>query len=379
MSRLTNVFVFGILLGFGSAAYADRPGNSDAPGNSLRVATYNLENLFDASHDEGKQDWFYLPIAHPGKPEGCAAASASHAAACAATDWTAEKAQMKIEQMKQALLAQGSLPDILGVQEVENAAILGEFARAVGYSNFLLEEGEDERGIDVGLLYQAGKVTYLEHAAHRLNIPTNKTRDILAVYFKLKNAKDANAVLAVYVNHWPSQGNPAADRVVAAKKLLEIIASDKARFGEANLNALAIGDFNTVDSDFPNPFMSELLNTANPHRLLDMRQLQKETAPDAARDIPLGTYFYPPKMAWQDLDHIFVSRNLTDGTGVEVRPRSFKIHNWPRLTSSVTYPTGVLQGSVVTGAPTRYDANATNPATAGFTDHFAISVDVVYP
>src|SRR5687768_7788303 len=102
----------------------------------LRVAAYNLENLFDATHDENRLDWFYMPLSHPGKTQGCKDAGASFERACLVTDWTPEKAQLKIDQMKAALLSQGALPDILGVEEVENAAILGEFARAVGYSNF---------------------------------------------------------------------------------------------------------------------------------------------------------------------------------------------------------------------------------------------------
>ena len=255
-SKQFFVALFAIQLSL--VAFADSEPSTEA--RKIRIAAYNLENLFDSTHDEGKLDWFYTPLSHPGKAQGCKDAGPSHERSCLLTDWTPERVQLKIEQMKLALLAQGTLPDILGVEEVENAAILGEFARAVGYSHSLLEEGEDERGIDVGLLYQADKVTYLEHKSHRLEIPTNKTRDILAVYFKLKNAGDPNAVLAVYVNHWPSQANPAPDRNVAARKLLDIIAQDKARFGGANLNAIALGDFNTVDADYPNPFMSVLMS-----------------------------------------------------------------------------------------------------------------------
>src|SRR5690606_36364286 len=31
--------------------------------SEVSVMAYNLENLFDTSHDEGKEDWTYLPLA----------------------------------------------------------------------------------------------------------------------------------------------------------------------------------------------------------------------------------------------------------------------------------------------------------------------------
>ena len=35
------------------------------------IMTYNVENLFDAVHDEGQNDWEYLPKEHPLKRENC--------------------------------------------------------------------------------------------------------------------------------------------------------------------------------------------------------------------------------------------------------------------------------------------------------------------
>lgn len=347
-----------------------------APTPNIRIAAYNLENLFDANHDEGKQDWAFLPIAHPGKAAGCREGAPSHLRSCLETDWTPAHAALKVEQMKKALLSQGTLPDLLAVEEVENLSILREFATAVGFSNVILEEGEDERGIDVGLLFNTEKVEYLEHRAHRIQIPTNQTRDILAVYFRRKTAADARETLAVYVNHWPSQGNPPRDRVLAAEKLRDLIQTDRDRFGAGNLMVVALGDFNTVDADHPHPFSSVLLNASDANALLDLRTHFNTQFPIESRQLPIGTYFFPPKMAWQDLDHIFISKNLVDQKGADVELRAFRVHNAPEILGSVNYPNGPLSGSLVTGVPKPYNVRTLNPPDAGFSDHFSISIEI---
>ena len=39
---------------------------------TVEIMSYNVENLFDAKHDEGKIDWSFLPKDVPGKKEACA-------------------------------------------------------------------------------------------------------------------------------------------------------------------------------------------------------------------------------------------------------------------------------------------------------------------
>ena len=109
------------------------------------IAFYNLENLFDTIHDEGKNDYEYLP-------DG-------------GMKWTSHKYENKLQKMAYAISQIGTDEDprgatCLGVAEVENIGCLedlcgvlnGQYARR--YKPLLLE-GPDRRGVDVGFLYDS--------------------------------------------------------------------------------------------------------------------------------------------------------------------------------------------------------------------------------
>ena len=76
-----------------------------AESNEIKVMTYNVENLFDTNHDEGKQDYEFLPVTHPLKSE-CATLG-KYRKPCEETDWTPEKMMMKISQIHRLVQAQG--------------------------------------------------------------------------------------------------------------------------------------------------------------------------------------------------------------------------------------------------------------------------------
>ena len=107
------------------------------------IAFYNLENVFDTIHDEGKNDYEYLP-------DG-------------GMKWTSLKYTNKIQNMAYAIAQLGTDEDprgaaIVGVAEVENIGCLQDLCRELkekhnrNYVPILLE-GPDRRGVDVGLLY----------------------------------------------------------------------------------------------------------------------------------------------------------------------------------------------------------------------------------
>ena len=107
------------------------------------VGFYNLENLFDTCHDEGKNDYEYLA-------EGT-------------NKWNAMKYESKLANMSRVLADMGTdlLKNIgcaiIGVSEVENARALTDLvaqpALAARNYKFCHVEGPDRRGVDCGLLY----------------------------------------------------------------------------------------------------------------------------------------------------------------------------------------------------------------------------------
>ncbi|MCB0340711.1 MAG: hypothetical protein H6626_08930 [Pseudobdellovibrionaceae bacterium] len=344
--------------------------------NELRVMSYNVENLFDTAHDEGKSDWDFLPKGYPGKKEGCLTKSPKYRAACLNGDWTEDKLRLKLDQIKKVVL-QGERPDILAIEEVENEVVLKRLAQTLGFDQYVLEEGPDHRGIDVALLYDSSSANYISHRVHRFKgdeFDQKPTRDILGVYFQL----DSQNVLAVYVNHWPSQAAPATKRFKVAQELKNMMEEDRQKYGK-NFHGIATGDFNTVDSDWPHPHKGVLESRAWKNYLLDLRELAEDRG-SLKNGQPLGTYFFPPKMSWNYLDKFFVTQNLFDKNGVEVVLSSFNVRAPEFAADTYEYRRKnlPLYGSKVSGVPLRYNHKATSATKAGFSDHYPIEMRIKY-
>ena len=163
------------------------------------IAFYNLENLFDTIHDEGKNDYEYLPD------------GGNH--------WTSLKYEHKIDRMAYAISQLGTDYDprgamIVGTAEVENIGCLEDLCKklkeAYGreYKPILIE-GPDRRGVDVGFLYQpamfqVAKTHGYEMKAHYEDGGEVKTRLQLLVSGYIKGEGGAEKI-HVIVNHWPSR------------------------------------------------------------------------------------------------------------------------------------------------------------------------------
>ena len=106
------------------------------------IGFYNLENLFDTCHDEGKNDYEYLPDGR--------------------NRWTGMKYTHKLRNMSRVLAEMGTdrLPmgcAVIGVSEVENAKCLTDLCNQEPLKarnfQFVHIEGPDQRGVDCALLY----------------------------------------------------------------------------------------------------------------------------------------------------------------------------------------------------------------------------------
>ena len=117
--------------------------------SAYAVGFYNLENLFDTQHDEGKNDYQYLP-------DG-------------SYKWNELKYSHKLQNMSKVLAEMGTdkLPGVgcafIGVSEVENAHCLTDLCDqpALKERNFQFchIEGPDKRGVDCALLYNPSLFT----------------------------------------------------------------------------------------------------------------------------------------------------------------------------------------------------------------------------
>lgn len=325
-------------------------------------AAYNVENLFDPNHDQGKEDFAFLPQGSEVKDKGCEQVKSSYwKQECFATDWNEEKLQIKIEQIKRVVLSlPGGLPEFLALSEIENEAVVKRLAVALGYNSYRLSDGPDERGIDTALLW--GERSDLVFVTSR-EIPVSSpefprpTRPILEVEFLVANTHP----LTVFVNHWPSQGGPNEYRLLAAKVLKERVQVLKKENPRRAM--ILAGDFNVIDQNQPNAINDVLLASAPLFDLHDSRTDKSELAE--------GTYFYKRGGTWNLLDKIIVSDSFKGVTGLKLSENSYGIHSPDFITEEI-FLKDDKAGKIMKGVPKRYNFDAKKAHDAGFSDHFPV-------
>lgn len=213
---------------------------------SISIMSYNVENLFDTVHDEGKEDYTFLPRKKKSDPiiqKKCKQMATRYwRKECLETDWTEDVVETKLTRIADTVLQiDGKGPDILILVEVENKKILDElnddYLKAAHYKTAVLIEGEDERGIDVAVLSRfelANTPTLHKMPIERDGKPV-RTRGVLQVPLKMADGKTIN-VLGV---HFPSQHGPTDLRLQGAQFLNKLV-----REIPAGQPTIAGGDFN---------------------------------------------------------------------------------------------------------------------------------------
>lgn len=377
--RQTTVLVAAfVFTGFSVTGYAGDFATEDGA-SSLRVMFYNVYNLFDDEHDEGKEDWEFLSKDFPGKSEGCDRNSVPRfRKSCHDTDWTRQHMELKIDQVARAIESTGRyLPDILGVVEVENENVVGMLADRLGYNSYWVTNSPDRRGIDVAILARTSdRVQYLRHQEFKVDFgdtSKKRTRNILGVEFLVDDRKS----LITFVNHWPSPGNPTSSRLAAAGTLNKAIASFRKDSPKAAV--IAGGDFNSIEGEKPSPITSILTDQHNPYRLFDMHSAyhQDDRIPTESKsDQPEGTYFYPRNRQWNVLDRILVCEGLMKKTSLTAEVTSYKIHANDLLSREWIENIHRLTADSAMMVPWRYNNRTLNPDKAGFSDHYPVSVEL---
>ena len=248
--------------------------------DTLQVMFWNVENFFDWRNDS-------------------TTVSDVEFSAAGERHWTWKRFQAKANAFAKALFwveaETGRLPDIIGLEEVENAFVLRQVLqktalRKLDYK-YVHYDSPDRRGIDVALLYRSSRLELLDSKpCHLFSADTvMATRDILLCEFQRDSAK-----VAVLVNHHPSKYGGAAESEPRRR-----IAVERLRFLADSLAAIGIdriiagGDFN----DTPDHPVFGLLEPALAPMHMDLFRHG------------LGTIKFDGK--WDLIDHIYVSPALT--------------------------------------------------------------------
>jgi Endonuclease/Exonuclease/phosphatase family len=306
---------------FNSNLFAQKP--------AFQIVSYNVQNLFDSNHDEGHEDYEFLPISHPLKIKGCNRQAYAKRAKCKKLNWSEESITLKIAQIKKAI----GRPDALAILEIENQVVAKKLASELGFSNYVVSDVHDGRGITTAFFFRHGKIV------RKREIPIRKSRSIL----ELKINISTNETITFFVNHWPSQGNSSYAREEVGKKLLK-------RVGELpNEQIVALGDFNLDGRYEANSFFDS-------KKLVDLSPLYEAN---------IGTYFFIPEQKWSGFDRVLVSKNLMP------KIKSFKILKKKALTKKF-----ILAGKTEE-IPFRFNYSTLDSQYVGFSDHFPVSVTLM--
>ncbi len=314
--------------------------------DTLYVAFWNLQNLFDTVDDPEKNDESFLPDGD--------------------MQFTPERLDNQMYNLSRVIrsMNNGNGPDLLGVCEVENQAVLermvNKFLPKLDYKIAYLES-PDNRGIDNGLLYKKDKFKLLNLQADTVHLSDGWPTRLI---FGVNLLTESDEKLTVFVNHWPSrsggQEESEPNRIAAAQTLRGAV--DRIFNKDVNAKIIAIGDFNdepvnisvletlkayplkcdSLHAEFEEESVGELYNLSYP-----------------AFESGFGTYKY--KDDWNMLDQVIVSGSLITSENFFYLCNSFEVYK-PNII--------VTQSGKYKGAP--FPTYGGRRYLGGYSDHYPV-------
>lgn len=178
----------------------------------LKIATYNVENLFDLKRD-GHEYKEYIPNT--------------------SANWNQKTYKIKLSNIAKVIREIDA--DIIALQEIESL-------RALKDLRFVLKQK--------GLYYEHYKIANYKNTTTKVallsKIPFVYTHEVSVVSsYKYRNILEAkfkvnNEEFYILVNHWKAKSGPESQRIISAKKLMKRVQE----IGEEK-NIILLGDFNS--------------------------------------------------------------------------------------------------------------------------------------
>lgn len=345
-----------------------------SPGDTLNILFWNVENFFDWKNDS-------------------TTVSDAEFSSRGERRWTWKRFQAKANAVAKALFwieeETGRLPDLVGLEEVENAFVLRQLLqktalRKLDYQ-YVHYDSPDRRGIDVALLYRPSRLELVDSKpCHLFDADTvMATRDILLCVFRraapsvmpdsdrvsitiseeIPGQAGNDGTFAVLVNHHPSKYGGAK-----ASEPRRRIAVERLRFLADSLAAAGIGaifaggDFNDTPD---NPVFRLLEPALTPLHMALYRR-------------GLGTIKYDGK--WDLIDHIYISPEWIPTPSFTTPPVSGSATHFalPPTMHILRIPFLLTRDTVHSGEkPLR---TYTGPRyTGGVSDHLPVLLEVAFP
>ena len=324
------------------------------------IGFYNLENLFDTVHDQGKNDYEYLP-------DG-------------ANEWTPEKYAVKLRNMARVIADMkadnGMWHTVLGLAEVENRHVLEDLIKepAIVAANYQIVhfEGPDRRGIDCALFYDPTRMKLVESESlpfdFNTNIPITTYNKEEQADFRTRDVLMAHGIIdgehfAFYVCHFPSRrGDRGGDvRARAAEIVYNHVQKMQQKY--PGIKCVVMGDMND------NPQDASLAEYLHGRRKVAEVQAGDFFNPfwDMLAD-GIGSLYYrgDPNI----FDCILVSDGLVKGKGLKIQKQ--KDSAYYGVVYSKPYMT--QQSGQYKGLPFRTFSNG--KFIKGYSDHYPTFIEI---
>lgn len=235
------------------------------PVGAFRVASYNVENLFDAIDDPDRRD-----------------------------EDTPPKDEEGMRRLAQALKKADA--DVVALQEVENLQVLNQFLdkHMPGvYPHRVLVEGNDMRGIDVAVISKHPVDKVESHKGNRFQVPDGSRAGSFKRDFLKVDVRVGRYPFSVYTTHFKAQsGGKVADdhRLGEAREAKRILEADMRKYPERRF--VVTGDFNdTPDSPVGRVFLPRDRNQWHLNdALAEVPKSQRITHPVTKRSIDFVLY-----------------------------------------------------------------------------------------
>ncbi|MFP4668619.1 MAG: endonuclease/exonuclease/phosphatase family protein, partial [Desulfobacterales bacterium] len=219
----------------------------------FRVASWNVENLFDLSHD-GTEYSGYIPGAKYG--------------------WNEKMLDVKLENLSRVIADLS--PDIIGLQEVESEKALALLenrlkSRDENFSYAVITD-DDSATVECALL---SKYPVISHDEIRV---AGEGRSILRVDLDISGSR-----VVVFVNHWKSKSGPESRRIAYARALAEALGklpedTDYILLGDFNSNYdefRTIRDRSSLNDTNGKTGINHVLKTVSDNEMIDEKELSE--------------------------------------------------------------------------------------------------------
>ena len=286
-----------LLLVLFCAVLFSAPASAQKKFSVYAIGFYNVENLFDTTHDEGKNDYDFTPTG--------------------SYQWNEMKYRHKLHNMASVLAEMGTdvLPNVgcaaIGLAEVENDHVMNDLTAqpelaARGYK-YVHIEGPDHRGIDCAMIYNPKLFTVRDTklVPYVYDLPkdsTRATRGFLTVSGTL-----AGEHVTIIVCHLPSRGAGSYYRELGGKQVKAL--KDSLLREDPKVKVLVMGDMN---DDPTNKSMYECLSAKPEIKEVGSNDMYNPWYNVLVKE-GTGTLQYQGK--WNLFDQIIMTPNLLNKAG----------------------------------------------------------------